>query len=105
MKHENLENLIERSRKISELQQLIDSSPDKVNEQIDIFGKPYLPRDGDMVELPDGSLGGITVAVADKDGKYEIILEDGIKVKVPASKLLLRGCWTAYINYKKLEKI
>jgi hypothetical protein len=58
-----------------------------------------------MVELPDGSSGGIIVAATDNKGRYSIILESGIKVNAPANKLLLRGCWTARNQYEKEKKV
>lgn len=91
----DIENLIEKTRRIKAIQDRIDLSQERIQEQIEISGNPYQPSDGDMVELPDGSVGGIAVAIPDKEGKYPVVLEDGIEVKAPAGKMLLRGCWTA----------
>jgi len=88
--------IIQELQKQAEIQKMIDEAPERTSEQIEISGQAYKPSDGDMVELPDGSRGGINIARPDKEGNYEIELEDGTKVRAPANKLLLRGCWTAY---------
>lgn len=89
----------ERIKRTAEIQNAIDVSEERTWEQIEISDKVYRPKDGDMVELPDGSVGGIMVAIPDKEGKYTVVLEDGLEVKAPANKLLLRGCWTAHKRY------
>lgn len=92
----------EEYKKIQEeikIQKIINEAPERTQEQIEIFGKEYQPSDGDMVELPGGLKGGIIIATPDENNLYEIELENGLKVKAPANKLLLCGCWTAHKRY------